>query len=458
MNYSIFISLTVVFILIYLWISKKTSREMQGEEDYFLSKRNLKTFALTLTLFASQMGAGTLIGSAEAGYFKGWIGTVYPLGIFFGLIFLGLVFGPKLREMGLSTVAQIFEVRYKSKKLRQLASYLSIFPLFFILVAQIVGARKFFLAIGLESSFFFLVIWAVFLLYTVLGGLKAVVKADIFQVIFIVIFLTLAFAFKWKQTSLPYSSLAALPFSFNFSGIASLIIMTLYMGFEQDMGQKCFAAKNPNIVKRAALIAAFMVLFCSFIAVDFGVFLKASNVFLAQGEDVLMKAIITLTGPVISSFIACGILMVIFSISNSLLCAISSNLVLDLSIWKKFSFAKQTLFSRAVTALVGILGIVISFNFQNILPILLKSYEFSVAILCPSILIALFTSKVSAKAAMSSMAVGALSFVSLNENQLIPKELIVLAISFASYFLVFAVLKIRQIRKEKIKIEDYSGG
>ncbi|MBI5346073.1 MAG: sodium:solute symporter family protein [Chlamydiae bacterium] len=443
MSYFVFIFLMIAFAIVYLWIGKRSANKMQGgDEDYFLSRRSLSMWTLTFTLFASQLGAGSLLGSAEAGYKQGWIGMTYPLGMFFGLVCLGAIFGPKLRGLNLTTVAQIFELRYGSKKLRQTASYLSIFPLFFILVAQIVGARKFFLAIGVDNHYFFLAIWSVFLIYTILGGLKAIVKTDIVQVSFILLLFSIAFFLKSDKGSVPFASLISTPFSFTASAFSSLLITTLYMGFEQDMGQKCFAATTPKTIRFSAILAGFLVLFCSLLAVDFGVSLKQSGVILQPGQDALISSVITFTNPIISSCIACGVLMVIFSTTDSLLCAISSNLVLDLPFWKKIPQEKRVFFSRSVTSIVGVLGLITSFYFENILYLLLQSYEFSVCTLCPSIMMAIFSKKISKKGAVSSMIIGAMSFLLLpREVFFVPKEVISLFLSFSAYFLTRAVFK-----------------
>jgi SSS family solute:Na+ symporter len=422
----------ICFAITYLWVGRTTAKNIKDKEDYFLSNRNLNSIVLALTLFASQLGAGAVLGSAEAGYKEGWIGLAYPFGMFFGLILLGTVFGPRLRALELTTVAQIFELKYKSPLLRKVASYFSALPLFFILVGQAVGARKFFHAIGVESNYIFLAIWLVFLAYVVLGGIKAIVKADIIQVSFILVVFLVAFIFITWNKSIIVPQVSEIVSSFKWSDLSCFLFTILYMGFEQDMGQKYFAAKSPKTITFAALLAASLILIASSLSVYFGVTLKQSQIALAPGQDALISSITYFTNPIITSCIACGTIMVIFSTTSSLLSAITSNIAFDLP----FLNNKKLFMSRVITLAVGLAGILVSFTFQNILSLLLQAYEFSVCTLCPAIMMAVFAKKISKNAAILSMVVGSMSFLLLPQTLFyLPKEMISLILSFSGYFI-----------------------
>ena len=67
--------------------------------------------------------------------------------------------------------------------------------LFFILVSQGIAAKKFFITLGLENPFFFIIFWSVLILYTVMGGFKAVVYTDVLQAGFILVVIAITFIF-----------------------------------------------------------------------------------------------------------------------------------------------------------------------------------------------------------------------------------------------------------------------
>ncbi|NGX35447.1 MAG: Sodium/glucose cotransporter, partial [Candidatus Anoxychlamydiales bacterium] len=193
MNIPFFLVMIALLGSIYIWIGKRSSKDVETNDDYFLMGRKLNFFQLSLTLLATQVGGGSLLGAAQEAYQKGWIVLFYPLGACLGLFALGMGFGGKLRKLNISTIAEIFEKIYKSRHQRFLASGLSIVALFFILVAQGIAAQKFFIGMNLQSPIIFILFWAILIAYTVMGGLKAVVNTDILQALFILI--TLGFAF-----------------------------------------------------------------------------------------------------------------------------------------------------------------------------------------------------------------------------------------------------------------------
>ena len=186
MNYYIFTSVLTALAAISIWIGVKTSSQTKTTEDYYLSGRNLGFVNLTLTFLATQLGGGAIIGGAEAASKYGWYAIYYSLGLALGLVVLSLGVGGIFRRMDVQTIPQIFGKIYKSAALQKFASVLTIISFFLILVAIGVAARKFFATIGFESPYVFFGFWTVVILYTVMGGLSAVVKTDVPQTVFII--------------------------------------------------------------------------------------------------------------------------------------------------------------------------------------------------------------------------------------------------------------------------------
>lgn len=186
MNYSLFMTLLALLGGFSLWLGRK-GKDLETNDDFFLMGRKLGLFSLVMTLLATQVGGGALMGAAEEAYSKGWIVICYPLGMVAGMVLLGIGFGAKMRSLNISTVAELFEKIYGSLRMRKGASTLSIISLFFILVAQAIAARKFFMSIGFENDLLFVTFWMILVVYTVVGGLRAVVKTDILQASFILL-------------------------------------------------------------------------------------------------------------------------------------------------------------------------------------------------------------------------------------------------------------------------------
>src|SRR5690349_2969673 len=77
---------------------RNTSKKMTVSEDYYLATKGLTFFPLLMTLIATQVGGGIILGATEEAYRFGWSIIFYPLGAALGLIVLGLGIGRKLAQ------------------------------------------------------------------------------------------------------------------------------------------------------------------------------------------------------------------------------------------------------------------------------------------------------------------------------------------------------------------------
>lgn len=181
--YIIFLLLGVVYFCMAYFISKS----VKSVEDYFLADRKLNLFQVSISLIATQLGGGFILGTSEKAYSQGYFGLFYVLGICLGLIMLACGMAAKLRAFGVNTTAQLFEVYYKSITLKRIASLCSIMSLTGIFAAQIIGSRALMVSLGVYNPIIFIGFWALIISYAIIGGLKAIVQNDIFQLAVIIL-------------------------------------------------------------------------------------------------------------------------------------------------------------------------------------------------------------------------------------------------------------------------------
>ncbi|MGB7979014.1 MAG: sodium:solute symporter family protein [Chlamydiales bacterium] len=378
-----FIFLVLILQTIYWYIGKRSSKNIKTQDDYYLAGKTVTFFPLMMTFLATQVGGGLVLGAADEAYKYGWAILFYPLGNALGLIFLGLGLGRKLAQFQVSTVAQILEVIYRSPLLRKIASMLSVISLFMILAGQIIASKKFLVAMGVPSNAIFVAVWASIILYTVRGGLKAVIATDMAQAtLFTLVFL---FAFSWVAYDGPF------PASIESYAVATskytgwLLMPLLFMIIEQDMGQRCFAGESPRTVSKASFWAGILAMLICIIPVYFGVLAKSLGLIIPPGASVLMVAVSTLTNPWITAIVGCAVLAAVISTATSLISAISSNLSSDF-----FSKQKSLRSMQILTAALSAAAIICAFFFNNVVEMLIQSYELSLSCLLIPILTALF--------------------------------------------------------------------
>jgi len=441
MNMVFFLSLFGLLGVVYLILGTFASRNIKTTTDYFLAGRDLGFLPVTFTLVATQLGGGLLLGTSAEAYNVGYYGILYTLSMSLGFILLGLGFASKLQSLNVSTTAELFETRYGSPLLKKLASLLSILTLCGILIAQIVAARKLILGLGIGSETILILFWIGVIVYTMVGGLKAVVITDTFQVGFILLIFTGIFLYAISGNPESFFSFSAIAknqqlFSaadVSFSGLIGVALMpALFSLIEQDLAQRFFAARTKRIAALSALSASGFLVIFSLVPIYFGMQAKLTG--LAVEGSPLMPFIGLVAGEFVMALAACAIIAAITSTADSLLCAISSNISQDFG--GLFVGVKNKLkLSKIITLLTGISAIVASYLVpQNIIGVLIGSYELSVCCLLVPLLFSYFRKNLRKGAAIGSILLGLAGFVLFRFYPVpFPRELATLALSLLGY-------------------------
>lgn len=448
MNTMLFFAIFSLLTIFYTILGFLASKKVHTTTDYFLAGRNLGLWPVTFTLVATQIGGGMLLGTAQDAYLYGLYGLLYTIGMTSGFIMLGLGIAGKLQSLNVATTAQIFESKYNSTSLRKIASVLSIITMWGLIIGQIVGSRSIIesLNLGMGNEIVFLAFWLFVILYTMVGGLHAVVLTDIFQVLVILavfcgVFLYANFFgpwFDWHSIgAIQKSSFGVMPITIN-SFVATLFMPALFSLIEQDLAQRFFAARSKKTAAASALLAgAFMIVF-ALVPIYFGMQARLLGLPIAPGQSPLIPVVEFLTNELIVVLAFCAIIAAITSTADSLLCAISSNLAQDFDFsWVgKHSALKR---SQLITLLIGISAVAASYVVpQNIITILTGSYTISVSCLLIPLLFAYFVpaAQLSKKAAYWAVIFGILGLCVIPFwHTDLPKALLPLTLSLMGYII-----------------------
>lgn len=180
-------TLALFFVLLYMllqlalgvWIS----RRIRTESDYLIAGRSLGYTLATFSIFATWFGAETVIGSAGNAYANGVsLGNAEPFGYGLCLILMGLVFAVPLWRRRLTTLADLFRMRY-SVSVERVAAIILVPSSILWAAAQV---RAFGQIISSASAGwnveYAIGIAAVFtILYTMFGGLLVDAVTDVIQ-------------------------------------------------------------------------------------------------------------------------------------------------------------------------------------------------------------------------------------------------------------------------------------
>jgi Na+/proline symporter len=172
----------IAYVGLQLGLGLVVSRRVVTESDYLLAGRRLGPVLVTFSMFATWFGAETCIGAAGAVYALGLDGaTADPFGYAGCLLLLGAVFAVPLWRQGLTTLGDLFAVRF-GRRVERLAVLLMAPTSVLWAAAQI---RAFGQVIATSSSveleLALALSAAVVVVYTAAGGLLADAVTDVIQ-------------------------------------------------------------------------------------------------------------------------------------------------------------------------------------------------------------------------------------------------------------------------------------
>lgn len=179
----IFIGLYFALILgVAWWVAGRKKATHESSKNYFLAGRNVGWFVVGAALFASNIGSEHLVGLAGTGFSSGVAVGQFEVLASLILLVLGWLFVPFYLKSGVFTMPEFLERRYSSGA-RWYLAVISIvgYVLTKISVTLYAGGIVFEVLIGGGFWTGAIVIVLATGLYTVLGGLRAVLYTEMLQ-------------------------------------------------------------------------------------------------------------------------------------------------------------------------------------------------------------------------------------------------------------------------------------
>jgi len=157
-------------------------RQKLTGEVYFLAGRSLGWPMVGAALFASNISTIHLVGLAQDGYKRGLVVGNFEWMATFTLILLALVFAPFYLRSRIATLPEFLEKRY-SRLARSIMAFMAILAavLIHIGISLYAGSEVFEQFFGVPVEVSILIISTVTAIYTVVGGLRAVVVTETIQ-------------------------------------------------------------------------------------------------------------------------------------------------------------------------------------------------------------------------------------------------------------------------------------
>ena len=468
------ISIFVYFLIlagIAVWVILKRKDNTQ---DYFLAGRNVGWFVVGASIFASNIGSEHVVGLAGAGADNKLPMLIYELHAWIVLI-LGWVFLPFYMRSGVFTMPEFLEKRFDSRS-RWILSIFSIAAYVLTKISVTIYAGGVVVSYLLGIDFWTGAIATVVLtgIYTVLGGMRAVVYTEALQTVVLVVgalVLTVVGLDEvggWssmKSTVSPeylnmWRSMSDPDFPWLPLLISSTIVGIWYWCTDQYIVQRALTAKNLKEARRGTIFGAVLKLFPVFLFLIPGIIALTLKM---RGElhwDSADQAFPVLMSSLLPSglrgLVAAGLLAALMSSLASVFNSCSTLFTVD--IYKKLrpdtSEKKLVRTGQIATAVAVIIGIIWIPIMQNISGVLYEYLQKVQSYIAPPItavfLLGIFMKRINKQGAyvtlISGLVIATLRIVlELVADQLDPSGILftlgtVNYLVFGAYFFLLSIL------------------
>ncbi|XP_010787531.1 sodium/glucose cotransporter 1 [Notothenia coriiceps] len=296
---SVIVIYFVVVMAVGVWAMIRTNRATVG--GFFLAGRSMVWWPIGASLFASNIGSGHFVGIAGTAAASGIAIGGFEWNALIVVVILGWIFVPIYIKAGVVTMPEYLKKRFGGQRIRIYLSVLSLFLYVFTKISADMFSGAIFInqALGLNIYLAVVMLLSITALYTVTGGLAAVIYTDTLQTIIMVVgsFILMGFALNevggYEQFQMRYmeavpsvtANISAscfepradsfhifrnaitgdLPWPGLVFGLT--IQATWYWCTDQVIVQRCLSAKNLSHVKAGCILCGYLKLLPMFLMV-----------------------------------------------------------------------------------------------------------------------------------------------------------------------------------------------
>ena len=426
--------LAYFLVLIWIGVSVVRSRNEKNKYDSFLAAdRNMNLLQTTSSAAATDIGGGFSIAMGGLGFTLGvsgsWMIAVSGLSI----VMVSFLMVPKVKRWsdkvkGLTT-GDLFAARF-DRKTGTLAAVVIGLSWFTFVGGQIIAGGKLLqVTLNMNLTVAVLVSGAVILAYTIMGGLKAVIYTDVFQmlvlmigIVFIAVPIGLIEVGGWSAMAQQFSSSDSTKHLLDWNAV----------GWRQMLGwffaifpvwfisiaamQRIIAARDVKTAQRGFFLTGIPIEWPLFAigSTMIGLFARYLIPDLTDPELATPMIIMQLLPAGIAGLVIAAYIAAVMSSADS--CLMGPVAIFTNDIYKRYikpdsSELHLVRVARYATLILGILAIVTAYLIPNVLDLILYAYTFGSAGIFFPMLGLLFWKKTTAKGAFWSMLLGGSSAV-----------------------------------------------
>ncbi len=378
------IIIAVIYIAAVLAIGIIAGKKVNTADEFATADRNIPFWTNVFSMSSAWIGAGSTLGCASMCYAYGISGFYLAICVGIGALLSSLLFAKKIRHENVSTIPELIR-KHLGKRCADAIALLSIFSVFSVVASQIrsLGTILTMFIPQIDLLLAMIIMTAVMLVYTVIGGMVAATKTDklniALMVFSVLMVLPLVALIKTGGTSGIVKTLSNKPEMLKFAGTVgwgTMISSGLYFGTSNMVNNENFlricGAKSASEARNASLTATLLIylpylLFASFIGLAGAALIPD----LATSDAVLPAMINQFTGTYLGAILLAALLAAVMGTAASVTMVVS--IMLSRDVVGRFTNLedKQLLtLQRVFMVVVAIAGLIVGYFGSSIVSIM----------------------------------------------------------------------------------------
>ncbi|XP_067914628.1 sodium-coupled monocarboxylate transporter 1-like isoform X2 [Heterodontus francisci] len=182
-DYIVFAAMLAVSASIGLYFAFRPGRPKGGNaEEFLIGNRQISAYPIALSLASSFLSAVTVIGAPAEVYLYGAVVLLYTIACLFTMIFTWLIYIPLFYRLNIISTYEYIGRRFGSVVKCQVVFSFLLYMFIYLGIATYTPAVALSEVTGINLWISIITTGLVCTLYTTLGGIKAVVWTDVFQI------------------------------------------------------------------------------------------------------------------------------------------------------------------------------------------------------------------------------------------------------------------------------------
>lgn len=415
--------------MFYVGLGAAKTTQNQARE-LLLADRSLPLSVALLTMTATWVGGGFINGTAESVYSSGWAWAQAPWGYALSLVVGGLVFARPMRRRNYTTMLDPLEDRFGSRMTAVLYLPALLGEIFWTAAILTALGTTFGFILGIDFSLSIILSALIAIVYTSVGGLRAVAMTDIFQLAILILglFFTLPFVMPSGGFSQLWSDYqrelgpAALPWPSRSWGDSYYLwwdyaLLLVFGGLPWHVYfQRVLSSKTEATAQWLSIGAGALCLVASSPAVIIGMICATTDwnsmgLTGPESSAIALPYVLKHLAPAIVATIGLGALAaaVMSSVDSSILSAASMgawNIYRPLTASNKSTTQLSTIVRRLIWV-VGIAAMLLALRIQSVYALWFLCSDFVYCILFAQLATALFDSRANVIGSLSGFVVAA---------------------------------------------------